>query len=107
MRRLWRQYKGLGISLLVLTLLGLHGFAAPFEQDGSDVFQRTVFDTRNDLELLADQVLGANTRPQGWTGNISVDSLSFVADVWLDNELLADAVFGEGVRPPAWIGVTV
>ena len=105
MRRLWRHYKGLGIILLALTLLGAHGFAAPIAQD--DIFQRTVFDVRNDLELLADQVLGVNTRPQGWTGNISVDSLSFVADVWLDNELLADVVFGEGVRPREWFGVTV
>ncbi|MDX2161906.1 MAG: hypothetical protein SF162_11325 [bacterium] len=112
MRRLWRQGQGqrkniggAAAALVLIALIGVSGYAAPNAQ--SVTFQDDVFDLRADIELLADQQLGANTRPPGWTGTITTDSPSFVADLWVDNELLADAVFGAGVRPPEWIGVTV
>ena len=107
MRRWWQRYGWvqISISIVLAALLGAQVYAAPTTQ--SDPFQQTVFDLRADLELTADQVFGANTRPNGWTGNISLDSPSFIPDLWVDNEIIADAVFGTGVRPPNWIGVTV
>ncbi|MDZ4766506.1 MAG: hypothetical protein SGI73_18370 [Chloroflexota bacterium] len=65
--------------------------------------QAPLFDTRVDLEVLADAVFGVE-RPDGWTGSINVDTLSFVIDLWVDNERLADSVFGAGVRPVGWTG---
>ncbi|MCS7003544.1 MAG: hypothetical protein NZ518_11905, partial [Dehalococcoidia bacterium] len=65
------------------------------------------FDARGDLETLADTIFGVGIRPSGWTGNINVDSTTFVSDLWFDNEVLADAIFGQGIRPETWIGAPV
>ncbi len=89
-----------------ILLIGARVMAAPGGQI-IDPFQELVFDTRADIELLAEQVFGGPNRPPGWTGNVSVESPSVVADLWVDNELLADQVFGTGVRPPDWFGATV
>lgn len=71
----------------------------------SNIFQAFLFETRLDLELLADRVFGG-VRPETWEGNADFTSQSFVADLWFDNEQLADAVFGDGIRPEGWIGAT-
>jgi hypothetical protein len=65
--------------------------------------QVPLFDTRVDLEVLADAVFGVE-RPAAWTGSIDVNTLSFVIDLWVDNERLADQIFGAGVRPVGWTG---
>ncbi|MFN8531178.1 MAG: hypothetical protein U0670_21450 [Anaerolineae bacterium] len=106
MRRLWQRYNKIGVCVLLLaSLLGVQVTAAPQGQGAT--FQRDVFDTRADMELLADQVFGVGTRPPGWTGTTTTDSPTFITDLWVDNELMADQVFGAGNRPPDWISVTV
>jgi hypothetical protein len=104
-------------SLLVLTfprrlgalLLGLAGLIAltgialaqPIPNFGG-----FALNTRADLELLADKVLGKDQRPEGWTFNINnLNSPTYIADLWYDEELLAQQIFGTG-RPPDWIGAS-
>jgi hypothetical protein len=60
---------------------------------------------RGDLERLADENLGLNTRPNGWIGNINVESLTLVGDIFLDQETLANELLGLNIRPENWIGV--
>jgi hypothetical protein len=60
---------------------------------------------RGDLERLADERLGLNTRPPGWIGNKDNATITFTSDVFLDLELLADNLLGPGSRPPGWLGV--
>lgn len=60
---------------------------------------------RGDLERLADERLGVNTRPQSWIGNKDRESATLIADNFLDLETLADTTLGSGVRPSAWIGL--
>jgi hypothetical protein len=69
-------------------------------------FEAQVFDTRADLEVLADEVLGAGIRPPTWLGTTDLRAPSVVTDLWYDGEQLANAIFGPGVRPPGWIGVS-
>lgn len=64
------------------------------------------FDARADLEVLADNVVGENTRPEGWAGNFDPASPSFATELWYDAELLATAVYGDD-RPTDWLGATV
>lgn len=59
---------------------------------------------RGDLERLADERLGLNTRPPGWIGNRDLNSISLASDLFLDLELLADNLLGTGVRPAGWAG---
>jgi hypothetical protein len=89
--------------LLMVLLAGIvavpvAGQIAPVEQ--------LVFDTRADLELLADNVFGLGARPEGWTGNSDVNSATVVTDLWFDNETLANVVFEGDSRPNQWIGAT-
>lgn len=65
-----------------------------------------IFDTRADLEVLANLVFGEGARPDSWTFNTDVESPTAVADLWFDNEQLADEVFGAATRPPEWFGAT-
>jgi len=90
---------------LIFCLFAVSVSAAPLAQTNS--FELLVFDTRADLEVLADAVLGVGIRPQTWTGNTSLQSPTIVSDLWFDNEQLADAVFGPSIRPDEWIGATV
>ncbi|MEP7292109.1 MAG: hypothetical protein ABI835_10005 [Chloroflexota bacterium] len=91
---------------LICALLCVFGVAAaPVAQ--SNPYEQLVFDTRADLELLADQVLSPNVRPPEWTGTIDLTSPTVVSDLWFDNEQLANAVFGPNVRPLTWIGASV
>jgi hypothetical protein len=59
---------------------------------------------RGDLERLADELLGLNTRPEGYIGNRDATTPTFISDLLLDINLLASDRLGEGVRPPGFIG---
>lgn len=93
------------IQLFVILLpLVLIGTVAAQTITGTENF---IFDSRADLELLADQVLGEGVRPPAWTGNDDLTSATLLGDLWYDNELLADSVFNPGERPQNWAGATV
>ncbi|MEO0561301.1 MAG: hypothetical protein AAF125_04270 [Chloroflexota bacterium] len=62
---------------------------------------------RADIELAANDALGAGVRPPDWTANIDNTSEDYIADLWYDKELLANVIFGENTRPPDWLSVTV
>ncbi len=59
---------------------------------------------RGDLERLADELLGLNTRPEGYIGNRDATTPTFIGDLFLDLNSLANLQLGEGVRPDGWIG---
>lgn len=90
------------LLLLAPLMIIANVFAEPPQQ--VDEYGLLVLDTRADLELLADSVLGEGQRPEGWTANTDVTSASAAADLWFDTELLANAIFGATVRPPDWVG---
>ncbi len=94
------------LLLALLCFIGLvsYAWAAPDQQ--ASLFERDLLDTRNDLEFLANQVLGEGSRPLNWTGNDDLASATVLVDLWFDNELLADEIFGIGTRPEGWIGAT-
>lgn len=60
---------------------------------------------RGDLERLADELLGLNTRPEGWNGERDPNAPDFAGKVRLDMELLADDRLGVGNRPAGYIGL--
>ena len=93
MKRLW-------FLVLILFLLGSTP-AQVISNTGS-----FLNDLRLDLERLADQVLGDQPRPDGWTGTTDIRSGKMASDLWFDNELLANDIFGQGVRAPNWFGIT-
>jgi hypothetical protein len=88
---------------LLVALVGVPVWASPVQQTTA-VDTTFLFDTRADLETLANLVIGEGARPETWTFNADVNSSTFVADLWFDNEQLADEVFGVNTRPPAWMG---
>jgi hypothetical protein len=91
------------VSLCVVALM-LAGvvWAAPAAQVNN--LGQFAQDTRADLELLANDALGAGVRPDGWTFNVNnINSPTFIADLWFDTELLAQELFGEN-RPDGWFG---
>jgi hypothetical protein len=59
---------------------------------------------RLDLELLAGQLVGANTRPPGWFGAVPSTPFAIARDIRHDLELLADTTIQPNVRPPGWAG---
>jgi len=93
------------LALAALTVcVGVFAWGGAAAQ--SNLFEAQVFDTRADLEVLADQVLGESIRPPTWLGTDDLTNPSIVPDLWYDLEQLANAIFGPGVRPPDWIGVS-
>jgi hypothetical protein len=60
---------------------------------------------RGDLERLADELMGLDNRPAGWTPRdiYLAGGPTLVADTRRDLETLADVELGNGIRPPAWI----
>jgi hypothetical protein len=60
---------------------------------------------RGDLERLADEEYGLNTRPQQWRGNKNIDSPTLASDILLDLDTLATTQLDAATRPPNWIGV--
>lgn len=102
MGNFWRSVR------VLLVIIGLALIArAVFAQEGQTdlLFERNLFDTRADLEFLADRVY-EGSRPPIWTGNTDTTSPTALADLWFDNEQIADQVFGAGIRPEGWIGAT-
>lgn len=59
--------------------------------------------TRLDLELLAAQTYGIDSRPENWFGAVSSTHEAISRDIRHDLEILADDVFGE-TRPADWAG---
>lgn len=92
-------------TLVGALLCALSVTAAPVAQ--TNPFEQLVFDTRADLEFLADQVLSAGVRPPEWANNTDLTSATVVSDLWFDNEQLANAIFGPDERPLDWIGASV
>lgn len=90
--------------MLILLPLALIGTAMAQPIVGTETF---IFDTRADMELLADEVFGEGIRPEGWTGNVETTSPTTLGDLWYDNELLADEIFEDPDRPEDWAGATV
>jgi hypothetical protein len=64
----------------------------------------TILAIRGDLERIADETFGLDTRPAGWIRNTDINSGTLAPDILNDLELLADAVVAPGRRPPGWIG---
>jgi hypothetical protein len=60
---------------------------------------------RGDLERLADQVKGLDSRPADWIRNVDRESPSLISDNFLDLESLANDQLGTGRRPEGWIGL--
>ncbi|MCK6578682.1 MAG: hypothetical protein L6Q98_11310 [Anaerolineae bacterium] len=60
---------------------------------------------RGDLERLADERLGLQTRPEGWNGERDSNTPNFTGNLRLDLELLADDQTGIGTRPGGYIGL--
>lgn len=58
---------------------------------------------RGDLERLADELLGLETRPSNWVGNRDETTPTFLTDLYVDMERLADDRLGANVRPPGWV----
>lgn len=58
---------------------------------------------RGDLERLADEIFGVNTRPRGWLDNTDVQSPSLAVDIFTDLTTLADTRLGLNERPAGWI----
>lgn len=57
---------------------------------------------RGDLERLANELLGVNTRPGAWVGNVDEQSLTLALDINTDLELLAGLSLGDDRRPDGW-----
>lgn len=93
------------VLVLVLGSLLLVGVLAQTTQPET-LLQLELFNIRNDQAILADRLLGAEQRPEGWLDNDVLDSDSILADLFINNELLADEVYGTGERPDDWIGAT-
>lgn len=87
------------LSLLLAAFIGGTAWAAQVNNP-----QNFAFDLRADLELLANEVLGLEQRPAGWTFNDDATSTTYISDLWFDNELLANAIFDETTRPASWFG---
>lgn len=101
-----RRYVRWWMILTAAVTLGLVGVLWANTSAQANLTQLFLKTTRDDLELLATEVLGPEVRPEFWTNNTNVELQSFAADLWFDNELLADEVFGVGLRPADWFGAT-
>jgi hypothetical protein len=66
-----------------------------------------VLAVRGDLERLADEMLGLNSRPAGWTFNKDVNSTTLAIDNFSDMERLSDALLGAANRPEGWVLVNL
>ncbi len=63
-----------------------------------------LLNARNDLELLADTVLGVGVRPEGWSGPASQHDPQIGLLTRLDLELLATTLINPSDRPTEWFG---
>lgn len=115
MARFRTHGRGFALSLALLALLAVlftSAFAAfrttvqasPAAQ--ANLLQLFLLNVQADMELLADEVFGAEERPENWTNNEDLESPLFVVDLWLNNELLAERLYEGSSRPDEWFGVT-
>lgn len=74
-------------------------------QDESAGIDELIWSVRGDLERIADEVLGVNTRAGSWIGNKELGSPTMAADILADMNSLLDAQLGVGNRPEGWIGL--
>ncbi len=96
------RFSRLFVLMLLLVMSGVR--AAPHQQ--ANLFQLFLLNTRTDLELLADEILGVDVRPELWTANEDLTTETFVSDLWFDTELIANEIYGVNQRPEDWLGVT-
>jgi phosphate transport system substrate-binding protein len=66
--------------------------------------QSVLINNRLDLEALAEQQVGAGSRPEGWSGSIDINDPQLPILQRLDLELLAALVYGADQRPADWFG---
>jgi hypothetical protein len=59
---------------------------------------------RGDLERLADEMLGLNTRAPNWIGTKDIESPLLGGEISLDMITLADRLLGQDLRPEGWVG---
>ncbi|MEM6283554.1 MAG: hypothetical protein AAF787_15285 [Chloroflexota bacterium] len=71
---------------------------------GQDRPSQILLAARNDIELLANNTLGASVRPATWNGTFDVMNPQMALHARLDLETLADQVLQQ-TRPPGWFGV--
>ncbi|MCZ2094839.1 MAG: hypothetical protein LC121_00950 [Anaerolineae bacterium] len=88
-----RRSKLIWLSLICALLLSLNAAVAQ-----SNIFEQLVFDTRADLERLADQVLSQGVRPTEWSFNTDLSSPTIVSDLCRQRDL-ANAIWAD-TRPP-------
>lgn len=62
---------------------------------------------RGDLERLADERLGLESRPTGWIGNRDETTPTFINDVSVDLNNLADNQLGLNNRPAGWNTIAI
>lgn len=103
MRRMLRWAVLLALSILII---GVTTASPPYQETSPEnLFQVSLRDLRNDIEILADRAFPSAQRPDNWIGNLDFTSESMIADLFIDNSLLADELFA-GSRPIGWIGVS-
>ncbi len=73
------------------------------ESTNVDRVAQILLPVRNDIEILANNTLGAAIRPTGWNGAFDVNDPQMALKARLDLELLADELVG--ARPAGWFGV--
>lgn len=95
------------LAVLMIMAIGTV-FAIPLNQDVSpqNLYQASLRDLRNDLEILADRVYGGGTRPDSWSGSTDFTADNMLGLLFLDYEQIADTIFGQGVRPKDWMGAS-
>jgi hypothetical protein len=59
---------------------------------------------RGDLERLADELYGLDTRPDEYLRTITIEANQMANDLLFDFNIIADDKFGSGNRPEEWIG---
>ena len=59
---------------------------------------------RSDMEILANNTIGAAERPSGWNGTFDTSDPQMALKARLDLELLAEQLTGAGNRPVDWFG---
>lgn len=95
------------LTIPILLVIGTV-FAIPLGQEAGpqNLYQASLRDLRNDMEILADRVFGGGTRPDTWSGSEDFTADDMLGLLYLDYEQIADAIFGAGIRPDDWIGAS-
>lgn len=70
-----------------------------------EVLDQAILAVRGDIERIANEVYGVNSRPIGWAGNVDIESPLILTDNYADINILADDTLGDGNRPLGWLGL--